>query len=168
VKDIESRPDVAVYTSAPLERELTIAGDLRMVLFASTDARDTDWWIHVSDVDTTGRSNRLTMGVIRARFRNGDDPQHHAFGSNYEREDLLSGNPATVVRYEFGLRSIANTFRKGHRIRVAVTNAMDNYAFPNSGTGGNEATATETAIGRMALHHAPGRASHILLPVMPE
>jgi hypothetical protein len=45
-------------------------------------------------------------------------------------------------------------------------NALDNYSFPNSNTGKDEATVTETVIGRMAIHHSTGQASHIVLPVM--
>lgn len=166
-KDIEARPDVAVYTSDPLPEDLTIAGNVRLVLHASTDVRDTDWWVHLAEVDTTGRSHRISVGVIRARFRHVEDPQHKAFGSNYETERLLSGDPTDVVRYEIGLRSIANTFRKGHRIRIAVMNAMDNYSFPNSNTGGDESRVTGTVPGRMAVHHSRLHPSHLILPVLP-
>ncbi len=58
-KDIEARPDVVKFTSAPLEQDLTIAGNVMLVLYASTDVRDTDWWVHLSDVDSTGQSVRL-------------------------------------------------------------------------------------------------------------
>jgi uncharacterized protein len=166
-KDIEGRPDVVTFTSAPLEHDVTIAGNVMVVLFASTYVRDTDWWVHLSDVDSAGHSLRLTRAVMRARFREGDDTVHHVFGSNYEHETLLSGDPGDVVRYDISLRAIANTFKKGHRIRVAVMNALDNDAFPNSNTGTNEATVTEMVIGKMAIHHSGAHASHIVLPVMP-
>jgi putative CocE/NonD family hydrolase len=165
-KDIESRPDVVKFTSAPLDQDLTIAGDVTVVLYASTDVRDTDWWVHLADVDTSGRSVRLTAGVVRARFRDAEDKVHHVFGSNFEHETLLSGDPNEVVRYAISLHSIANTFRKGHRIRVAIMNALDNYSFPNSNTGQIEATVTETVIGKMTIHHSAGQASHIVLPVI--
>lgn len=166
-KDIESRPDVVTYTSAPLEEDLTIAGNVMMILHASTDARDTDWWIHLADVDTSGRSNRITLGVLRSRFRDLDDPVNRAMGRNYESERLLSGNPDEVVEYQVALRSIANTFKKGHRIRIAVMNAMNNYSFPNSNTGGDEARITHTIPGAMAIHHGSPHPSRIVLPVLP-
>lgn len=166
-KDIESRPDVVKFTSPLLEQDLTIAGDVMLVLYASTDVRDTDWWVHLADVDTSDQSVRLTTGVVRARFRDAEDKVHHVFGSNFAHETLLSGDPNEVVRYDISLHSIANTFKKGHRIRVAIMNALDNYSFPNSNTGRDEATVTETVIGKMAIHHSAGQASHIVLPVMP-
>jgi putative CocE/NonD family hydrolase len=166
-KDIEARPDVVKFTSAPLEHDLTIAGNVMLVLYASTNVRDTDWWVHLSDVDSTGQSVRLTRAVMRARFRDGDDKVHHVFGANYEHETLLSGDSSDVVRYDISLRAIANTFKKGHRIRIAIMNALDNDAFPNSNTGKNETMVTETVIGRMAIHHSAGYASGIVLPVLP-
>jgi len=165
MKDIESRHDVVTYTSAPLERDLTVAGDILAVVYASTDVKDTDWWVHVSDVDEKGRSNRLTLGSIRARFRHLDDPRFRAQGSNFEREELLSGNPADVVKYEIGVKGVANTFKKGHRIRIAVMNALDGYTFPNSNTGGDEARVTESVVGNMAVHHSRSYPSHVVLPV---
>lgn len=167
VKDIESRPDVVTYTSAPLEEDLTIAGNVMMVLHASTDVRDTDWWIHLADVDTSGRSNRISLGVLRARFRDLEDPVNRALGKNYESERPLSGDPGEVVEYRIALRSIANTFKKGHRIRIAVMNAMNNYSFPNSNTGADEARVTETIPGQMAIHHGGPHPSRIILPVLP-
>jgi hypothetical protein len=166
MKDLEARPDVVTYTSAPLEHDLTLAGDILAVVYASTDVKDTDWWIHVSDVDREGRSNRLTLGSVRARFRNLEDPRYRARGSNFEREERLSGNPDEVVQYQIGVKGVANTFRKGHRIRIAIMNALDNYTFPNSNTGGDEALVTETVAGRMAIHHSQLHPSHIVLPVL--
>lgn len=42
-REMELRPDVLVYTSAPLEKDLTVAGELSFVLYAATDRPDTDW-----------------------------------------------------------------------------------------------------------------------------
>ena len=79
---------------------------------------------------------------------------------------MLSGNPADVVKYEIGLKRVANTFRKGHRIRVAIMNALDNHTFPNSNTGGDEARVTTTVVGQMGVHHTRVYPSHVVLPVL--
>lgn len=165
-KDIESRDDVVTYTSEPLERDTTIAGDIKVVLYASTDVKDTDWWAYLADVSPDNASHRLSVGVLRARFRNLEDPDYHVFGSNFEHEELLSGDMADVVRYEISIPSVANTFKKGHRLRVAIMNAHDNYSFPNSNTGGDEGAVTHTVTGTMRVHHTPAAPSHIILPVL--
>ncbi|MBK8250220.1 MAG: CocE/NonD family hydrolase [Gemmatimonadetes bacterium] len=167
MKDIEARHDVVTFTSAPLEQDLTIAGEILVELHASTDVKDTDWWVHVSDVDEAGKSQRLTLGGLRARFRELRDPQYRTGDGDFAREVLLSGNPADVVPYRIGIKGIANTFRRGHRIRIAIMNAMANYTFPNSNTGGDEARATTTIPGRMGIHHTRAYPSHVVLPVLP-
>jgi putative CocE/NonD family hydrolase len=166
MKDIEARPDVLTFTSDPLPADLTIAGEVSARLYASTDAKDTDWWIHLSDVDPQGASHRITQGMVRARFRHNEDPQHRIFGANFETERLLSGDPGEVVEYRIGIRSIANTFKAGHRIRIAIMNAVDNYSFPNSNTGRHEGYVTETVVGSMAIHHSAAHPSSITVPVV--
>jgi len=164
-KDIEGRPDVAVYTSAVLDTDVTVAGNIEVILFASTDVLDTDWWVHVSDVYPDNQSIRLALGVLRARFRELDDPLHHIDGKNFEQETFLSVKLEDVVRYSISIPAIANTFSKGHRIRVAVTNSLGNYAFPNSNTGDHEGYTTDVAIGTMKIHHSRAYPSHVLLPI---
>ena len=165
-KDIEVRPDVVTFTSAPLDEATTIAGFVEVELYASTDVLDTDWWVHLSDVHPDDSSVRLTTGMLRARFRELDDPIHQAFGSNFERESLLSGDLEEVVRYHFSIPATANTFKEGHRIRVAVMNALDNYYFPNSNTGGDEGRVTNTVVGTMRIHHSPQYPSRVVVHVL--
>lgn len=165
-RDIETRNDVVVYTSQPLKEDITIAGDLMAVLYASCSVKDTDWWVYLADVHPDGTSLRLTTWMLRARFRNLEDKMHHVFGSNFEKEELLSGNMADVVRYDISMLSIAAALKKGHRLRIGVTNACDGYSFPNSNTGEHEAYVTETVVGTMAIHHDKKHPSHVILPII--
>ena len=112
-KDIEGRPDVVTFTSAPLEMDVTIAGLIEIELYAAADVLDTDWRVHLSDVHPDDSSVRLTTGMLRARFRHLDDPIHQVFGSNFEREELLTGKLEEVVGYRFSIPAIANTVREG-------------------------------------------------------
>jgi len=166
-QNIEKRNDVVVYTSEPMTEDLTIAGDVIVELYASCNVRDTDWWAYISDVHPDGSSVRYSLGVIRARFRNNEDKVYHVFGENFVNEELLSGSFEDVVNYTISMPSIALTFKKGHRIRIAITNACDNYGFPNSNTGKDEAIVIETMVGRMAIHHSPKYPSCVMLPVLP-
>lgn len=166
-RDIERRQDVATYTSEPLEESLSIAGNILVNLHASTDVLDTDWWAHISDVAPDGTSTRLGVGVIRARFRNLEDPEFHAFGENYTEEELLSGDINDVVEYKFSIPGVANTFHPGHRIRIAIFNSLEGYSFPNSNTGGDEGRATTTVPASIVIHHSEDAPSHVLLPAAP-
>ena len=166
-KDIEARPDVVTFTSAQLTEDLTLAGFIEVELYASTDVLDTDWWVHLSDVHPDDASVRLSTGMLRARFRDLEDPIHQIEGSNFETERLLSGDLSDVVRYHFTIPAAANTFKVGHRVRVSIMNALDNYSFPNSNTGGDEGTVTETVIGTMRIHHSVDHPSRVTLHVLP-
>ena len=79
---------------------------------------------------------------------------------------MLSGDLKDVVKYQIGVKAVANTFKKGHRIRIAIMNALDNYTFPNSNTGGDEAKVTTTVVGNMAVHHSRVSPSHVILRVL--
>ncbi len=67
-KDAETRKDVLVYTSDVIESELEVTGPVKVVLYASTDGKDTDWTAKLVDVYPDGRAFNLCEGIIRARF----------------------------------------------------------------------------------------------------
>ena len=70
---LEERPDVLVYSSAPLERPLEVTGPLELVLHAASSLPDTDFVAKLCDVDPDGSSRILAEGVIRARYRESFD-----------------------------------------------------------------------------------------------
>ena len=151
---VDLRPDVAVYDTPQLRQALRIAGPIKAVVFASSSARDTDWMVRLSDVDSAGNAYRFVTGLIRARHR-----------TSMSTETPLT--PGAVERYEIALRSIAATIAPGHWLRVSVFSAASGYIFPNSNTGGNEATVTHTVVADQHVYHAGEQASYVLLPVMP-
>jgi hypothetical protein len=150
---VEARKDVAVYETAKLKQPVRIAGPIAAVIFADSSAKDTDWIVRLSDVDGEGHVTRLVEGVLRARFRN-----------SFSREELLS--PGSVVRYDIKMRSHANTFLPGHRIRISVSSAAAGYIYPNSNTGENEAYATRTIIAHQMIYHDKLHPSRVELPVV--
>ncbi len=153
-RDVELREDVLVYTSEPLQDDVVIAGDVYAVLYAASSARDTDWLVRLTDVDEQGNSIRLSDGIIRARYR-------HSFA----QPELLV--PGKIERYEIILTKIANRFKKGHRIRVAVTSGAKNLAFPNHNTGNDPATDTEYVVATQQVYHNTAYPSHVKLPLVP-
>src|SRR5262249_30853249 len=53
-RSIEGR--MLTYTTAPLERDLVVAGEVRAVLYAASTTPDTDWVVRLCDVWPDGRS----------------------------------------------------------------------------------------------------------------
>jgi putative CocE/NonD family hydrolase len=151
-REVETRDDILVYTSAPLDSPLKIAGAVTAVLYAASDAPDTDWLVRLTDVDLNGGSIRLVDQIIQARYRD-----------SWSNPKPLT--PQETVRYEIRLPYIANTFLRGHRIRVHVTSSAGNLTFPNPNTGRDVSTETETRRARQRVSHRNGAASCLILPV---
>ena len=78
---VENRPDVATWVSAPLDRDLAVVGPVRVVLWAATDAPDTDWTAKLVDVRPNGFAMNLCDGIVRARWR-------HALSGDATEGDL--------------------------------------------------------------------------------
>ena len=69
-RPVEQRRDVLVYTTAPLAQDLEVVGPVRVVLYAATSARDTDFTAKLVDVFPDGGARNLTDGILRLRYRN--------------------------------------------------------------------------------------------------
>ena len=67
----ESTKAVLVYTSEPLAGDVTLAGNVEVVLHAASTAVDTDFVARLCAVDPDGVSRNLQEGLVRARYRNG-------------------------------------------------------------------------------------------------
>ena len=67
--DAETSKTMLVYTTAPLERDVVLIGDVSATLFAASSAVDTDFAVRLCVVDEGGCSRNLQEGIVRARFR---------------------------------------------------------------------------------------------------
>ena len=103
--EIEKRDDVLCYTTALLREDIEVAGPVKLDLYASTSAVDTDFFAKLVDVEPDGYVANISEGMLRARFRNG-----------CEAEELLEGGE--IVHYEIQIADVAHTFKAGHRLHA--------------------------------------------------
>ena len=154
-RPLESRADVLVYTSAPLERAVTVIGPVEAILFVSSSAVDTDFTAKLVDVHPSGRAEILADGILRARHRHSlSDP-----------EPL---EPGRVEEILISVGGTANVFRAGHRIRLDISSSNFPRFDANTNTGGVIADEGPDA-GVPALNrvfHDTSRPSRLLLPVV--
>lgn len=148
-----SRPDLLVYTSEPLEQDIEVIGSPKMVLYASTSGRDTDWVVKLCDVHPDGTTYNVTDGILRARYRNSP-----------ERPELLE--PGEIARYEIELYPTAMAFLAGHRLRIMITSSDFPRYDRNPNTGEAPADAALFEVARQQIFHDGIRASHISLPTI--
>jgi hypothetical protein len=151
---VQERADVLVYSTPPLAAEVEVTGPVRVELFASSSAPDTDFMAKLVDVHPDGYCQRLCDGMVRARFREGMD-----------REVLME--PGTVYRFEIDLWSTSQVFLAGHRIRLEIASS----AFPkydrNLGTGGPLGTGTSHQPAQNTVWHTSAYPSALILPQIP-
>jgi len=151
---IEERSDVLLYTSDPLAEDLEVTGPVVFKLYAASSARDTDFFVKLTDVYPDGRSINIVEGVIRARFRE----------SVWGAPKLLE--PGRVYEYTIDLQVISNLFKQGHRLRVDVMSSNFPLWDRNLNTGNDPATDTEMQVARQTILHDGAHPSHIVLPVV--
>ncbi len=154
-RGVESRKDVLAYTSAPLKREIEVTGTVRVVLYASTSAPDTDFTAKLVDVFPSGEARNLTDGILRLRYRHGLDKPELA-------------NPGEIYPLTIDAGVTSNVFRPGHRIRVEISSSNFPRFDRNPNTGRPIADETELRKARQSVYHGAQFPSHVLLPVIPE
>jgi putative CocE/NonD family hydrolase len=150
----QERPDILVYQSGPLAEPLTFAGPLSAVLYASSSAKDTDWFVRIMEVEPDAKIFVLAEGKIRARFRNGT-----------KKSELLT--PGEVYEYTLDLWQTGITIPKGNGLRVEVSSASFPMFSRNLNTGGHNEVEVEYVTADQVIYHDAQRPSHIVLPVIP-
>jgi len=100
-----------VYDSAPLEGDVAILGRPHALLRASATAPLADWFARLSDVAPDGTVTQITGAGINGAQRN----------SMSEPHDL---EPGKLYPLDIEMHLTSWVFPKGHRIRVAISNAL--------------------------------------------
>jgi predicted acyl esterase len=132
-----------VYDSDPLEQDLEILGFPRAILHVSADAPLVNWIVRVSDIAPDGTVTQVAgAGMSGAHRKSSEEP-----------ESLV---PGQLHRLEYDLHFTSWVFPEGHRIRLAVNNALWPMIWP-----------TPFAM-TTTLNVEGASASHIVLPVAPE
>jgi len=152
-RPIECRKDVLVYTSAPLETDLTVIGPVEMKLYAESSARDTDFTARLTDVDQQGRSLVITEGIIRGRYR-----------KSLTATELLEPNVAD--EFLITLFPVSHAFLAGHRLRLDISSSNFPRFSRNLNTGEDVATGTRMQTARQTVLHNSEYPSHIVLPIV--
>jgi hypothetical protein len=138
---LERRPDVIVFTSAPLRENLDVAGEVTAEVSLVRDNPHADVFVRLCDVDERGKSLNVSDGITRLT-----------------ETDPLDG--VTSVR----LYGTAHRFAAGHRVRVQVSGGAHPRFARNPGTGAIDAAAAEL---RDTRYRVRTGASAVILPVLP-
>ncbi len=155
---LNARADVLTFQTPELEADVEITGPITVKLSVSSSAPDTDFTAKLIDVYPPradypeGLAINITDSIIRARYRNG-----------YDKPEFME--PGEIHELEFQLYPTSNIFAAGHRIRVDVSSSNWPRFDVNHNTGGPLGTDRTYDAALQTLHHAPGAASHVILPI---
>ncbi len=109
---VESRNDVLVFSTEVLTQDVVLRGSPVVHLKISSNRKDTDFAVRLTDVYPDGRSMILSDGILRMRFRNG-----------FTANDTAGMIPGTVYDCNITLPNTAITFLAGHKIRVDISSS---------------------------------------------
>jgi putative CocE/NonD family hydrolase len=152
--EIELRNDVLVYTTPALDTDLEVTGNVKVVLYASTDVTNTDWTAKLLDVYPDGKAYNLCDGIIRASYN--EDPKNPG-----------PIEPKKIYKYDIDLWATSNVFQKGHKIRVEISSSNFPRFDRNPNTGNVFGMDAELKIANQTIYHGREYPSHIILPVTP-
>ncbi|MEQ8786478.1 MAG: CocE/NonD family hydrolase [Pirellulaceae bacterium] len=153
-KPLAARRDILVYQTNPLTEAVETIGYPEVVLEASSDCPDTDFFARLIDVAPDGQAIDVASGMVRARYRD-----------SLKEPKLLQ--PGEVTEMRIRLRPTAHRFLPGHRLRLDVTSSD----FPNydrhHNTAADQNADAQLVIAAQTIHHGPAHASRLVLPLMP-
>jgi len=150
----EGRPDVLVFSTPPLAKDVEATGWVKATLFASSSAVDTDFTALLADVEPSGYARFLTDGIVRARYRN----------STTRPEPI---EPGKIYEYSIDLWATSNLFKAGHRIRLYVSSSNFPRFNRNLNTGEPAAGSTRLVKASQRIYHDAQHPSALVVPVIP-
>ena len=153
-RQVEKRRDVLSYTTAPMPADTEVTGPIRVVLYASSSAVDTDFTAKLVDVFPDGQARNLTDGILRTRYRD-----------SLEFPKLMM--PGDVYRMTIDAGVTSNVFRAGHRIRLEISSSNFPRFDRNPNTGELPADDREMRTATQTVYHDHDRHSYLLLPIVP-
>jgi len=150
----EGRPDVLVFSTPPLTKDVEATGWIKATLYASSSATDTDFTALLADVEPSGYARFLTDGIVRARYRN-----------STQRPEPIE--PGKIYEYSIDLWATSNLFKAGHRIRLYVSSSNFPRFNRNLNTGEPIAGSTRMVKASQRIYHDAQHPSALVLPVIP-
>ena len=162
---------VLTFTSNVLERDLEIAGPIKLTLYASSTRDDTDFVVKLSEQYPQPPEERakginpasqvVTKGWLRASHRALDEKRSTEMEPYHSHTKPEPIKPGEVVRFDVSLEPNAFRFKRGNRIRLEIANGdspvtdvlWTHYYAPNK-------------IGQDTVWHGGKFPSCLYLPVM--
>jgi uncharacterized protein len=150
----EKLQDVLVYSTKPFSADLEVTGPVKVELYATSSAVDTDFTAKLVDVDPSGFARNLTEGIVRARYRD-----------SRTKPELLV--PGKVYPIDIDLWATSNVFLAGHTLRLEISSSNFPRFDRNLNLGEPSATAKNSVPATNSILHDAAHPSALILSVVP-
>ncbi len=151
---------------------MEIAGPIKLVLYASSSARDTDFFIKLSDQSPQSPDDRakglnpfadlMTRGWLRASHRALDPERSTEMVPYHTHSDPQPLKPGDIYKFEISLEPMAYLIKAGHRLRLEIVNGDSPASEQLWGH-----SYRPDKIGSDTIYHDAAHPSELILPVMP-
>lgn len=162
---------VLTFTTEALESDIEIAGNGKLVLYASSTRNDTDFIVKISEQFEQTQEEHArgvqpryfiaTKGWLRASHAERDSKRTTEEIPYYTHQRVTPLAPGSIYKFEIPLQPIAYLFHKGSRIRVEICNGdspvTDSLFFH---------FYRPDKIGADTIYHDAEHPSELILPVL--
>jgi predicted acyl esterase len=168
---------VLTFSTEPLREDVELTGPVAMVLFASSTAEDTDFFVKISEQlpvpalrreiqqhlagETPPPSTMISRGWLKASHRALDAERSTPLRPFHSHTDPERLRPDAVYRCDIEIWPACYRFSRGSRIRVEIAPGDSQIADGLYWHYYGHKVGTDT------IYHDRGRPSHLLLPVVP-
>jgi putative CocE/NonD family hydrolase len=149
-----NRDDVLLFTSEPMTSDLTIAGPIKAIVYASTSGKDTDFTAKLSIVRDDGFVRNVEDGIVRGRF---------LFEGNDSGGYVI---PGEINEYAIECGATALSLKAGEKLQLAISSSNFPKYDRNPNTGEDPFYASELETATQIVYHSAKHPSHILIPVL--
>ncbi len=166
-----TRPDVLVYETPVLDKDVTVTGSILANLHVSITGSDADFIVKLIDVlpenepnfknapkgfQMAGYQRLVRAEVMRGKFRN-----------SLEKPEPFT--PGEITNVQFSLNDVAHVFKKGHRMMVQVQSSWFPLVDRNPQQFMRIPEAKEADFKKISIrvYHDASHPSHISIPVLP-
>jgi putative CocE/NonD family hydrolase len=159
-KPLSSRPDILVFQTPLLDKDLEVTGRLVVNLWAATDGRDTDFTAKLVDVYPPngdypqGVDLNISDSIVRGRYRKGPGTA-----------ELLT--PGRAYEFTIEMYPTSLVFKRGHRIRLDISSSNFPRFDVNPNTGEPLNNNRRWRVARNTIYLDRQHPSHIALPIVP-
>jgi len=154
-RPIKGRQDYLRFETPVLDKDVAVAGPVKVELYGATDGPDTDFEAKLVDVYPDGYEALVLDAPIRARYRHGRMPDQVAM--------MTPGAPEELT---IDLWNTALTFEKGHRIALHLTSSNSPRFEVNDNNGEAPGEHLKPRVATNSVYMDKDHPSALVLPVV--